>query len=79
VRLLLVAPDAMGREQAVLSHHPAHAARARDAPQILGGILILAVSGLTQNFMMRTIAKIVGLRGAAGFPQWMTRAYPVNA
>src|ERR1019366_7952697 len=29
VRLLLVAPDAMGREQAVLSHYPAHAARAR--------------------------------------------------
>ena len=32
VRLLLVAPDAMGREQAVLSHHPAHAARARANP-----------------------------------------------
>src|ERR1019366_2436337 len=29
VRLLLGASDAMGREQAVLSHHPAHAARAR--------------------------------------------------
>src|SRR5271157_4585977 len=32
VRLLLVAPDAMGREPAVLSHHPAHAARARANP-----------------------------------------------
>jgi hypothetical protein len=32
VRLLLVAPDAMGREHAILSHHPAHAARARANP-----------------------------------------------
>jgi hypothetical protein len=32
VRLLLVAPDAMGREQAVPSPHPAHAARARANP-----------------------------------------------
>src|SRR5271168_4466462 len=32
VRLLLVAPDAMGREQAILSHYPAHAARARANP-----------------------------------------------
>src|SRR5271157_524634 len=32
MRLLLIAPDAMGREQAILSHHPAHAARARANP-----------------------------------------------
>src|ERR1019366_5600580 len=32
VRLLLVAPDAMARQQAVLSHHPAHAAWARANP-----------------------------------------------
>ena len=31
--VFLVAPDAMGRKQWVLSHHPAHAARARANPR----------------------------------------------